>query len=272
MNLKRIINYYRSQKPIHIRNNENITVMSFNIRCISNLDDGNKYYKVRMPYIRKVLEEENPDIIGFQEAKTPQFKYLVKILKEYDYEYRRRDEMKDGESTPVFYKKNRFTCIKKSTFWLSDTYEVMSNTFGGRCIRTCSYVCLKDNSTGKEFCVFNTHLDHKSDEARIKGIRLIKRLIGEFKYADTPHLIIGDMNDFYGTAPINELFAHHIDASKFKNDPNEFTFHNYGTDHQKIDYIALSKNIKQLDYKVVTTKFGDIYPSDHYPIEVILKI
>ncbi|MCQ2792131.1 MAG: endonuclease/exonuclease/phosphatase family protein [Bacilli bacterium] len=272
MNIKQFIEYYRSQKAIHIKDNKDIVVMSFNIRCISDADKGNKYYKVRLPYIRKVLEEENPDIIGFQEAKVKQFKYLVKILKDYDYEYKKRDERKDGEATPIFYKKNRFTCLARDTFWLSDTYKEMSNTFNGSCCRICSYVCLKERNTNKELCVFNAHLDHKSDNARIKGVKLIKRLVGEFKYSDTPHLIIGDMNDHYGSAPINELFINYTDASKIKNDPNEVTFHNYGTDHQKIDYIALSKNIKQLDYKVITTKYGDIYPSDHYPIEVIINV
>lgn len=272
MNLKAFINYYHSQKPIQIKDNKNIVVMSFNIRCINKNDKGNKYYKIRLPYIRQVIEDESPDVIGFQEAKVKQFKYLLKILKEYDYEYRKRDNREEGEATPIFYKRNRFTCLARDTFWLSDNYKEMSNTFGGSCPRICSYVRLKDKNTNKEFCVFNTHLDHKSENARIKGVKLIKRLICEFKYVEMPHLIIGDMNDFYGSAPINELFSNYIDASKIKNDPNEITFHNYGTDKQKIDYIALSKDIKQIDYKVITAKFGDIYPSDHYPIEVLFNI
>ena len=81
MNLKTIINYHRSKKPIRIKDNQNIVIMSFNIRCISTNDTGIKDYRVRMPYIRQVLEDENPDIIAFQEVKVPQFKYLVKILK-----------------------------------------------------------------------------------------------------------------------------------------------------------------------------------------------
>ena len=272
MNLKSFIKYHCSKRAISIKDNENIVVMSFNIRCISPLDTGNKYYKVRMPYIRKILEEASPDVIGFQEVKTPQYKYLLKILKKYDYEYRKRDDTKAGEATPVFYKKKRFTCLKKDTFWISDTYKEMSNTYGGKCIRTCSYVHLKDNITNKEFSVFNVHLDHMSDNARIKGVKLIKRLIKEFNISNIPHLIIGDMNDHYKSAPINELFLDYVDASKMKNDSSEVTFHNYGTDKQKIDYIALSKDIKQLDYKVITTKFNEIYPSDHYPIEVIFDV
>ena len=268
MSIKSFIKYCCSKRSILVKDNENIVIMSFNIRCTSKLDTGNRHYKVRLPYIRKIIEIENPDIIGLQEVKVPQYKYILKILKEYDYEYKKRDNREDGEATPIFYKKNRFTCLKKDTFWLSDTYQEMSNTFGGKCLRTCSYVCLKDNKTNKEFSVFNTHLDHRSDEARIKGIKLIKRLIKEWKFDNQPHLIIGDMNDHYGSAPVKELFLNYIDASKLKHDPNEVTFHNYGTDKQKIDYIAISKGIKQLDYKVITTKFGDIYPSDHYPIEI----
>lgn len=272
MSLKTLIHYYGSMKPIPVRDNENIVVMSFNIRCINANDTGIKDYRVRSPYIRQLLEEENPDIIGFQEVKVKQFKYIVRILKNYDYEYCKRDERKEGEANPVFFKKNRFYCDARKTIWLSDNYEVMGNSFGGKCFRICSYVHLKDENTGKGFYVFNTHLDHVGEEARIKGVKVIKQLIYDLNVRDDAHLIMGDMNDFYGSAPINELFNGYVDASKFNHKENEITFHNYGTDKQKIDYIALSKNITQLDYKVVTTKYGDIYPSDHYPIEAVIKI
>lgn len=272
MSLKTLIKYYGSMKPIQTKDNENIVIMSFNVRCISTNDSGIRDYRVRMPYIREVLEKENPDVVGFQEVKVKQFKYLVRILKNYDYVYQKRDDRKGGEANPVFFKKNRFDCDVKRTFWLSDTYEFMSNTFGGKCIRICSYIHLKDLKSEKGFYVFNTHLDHMGAEARIKGVKLIKKIIGELNVGDDPHLIIGDMNDYYGSEPINELFTNYKDASKFNHKENETTFHNYGTENKKIDYIALSKNITQLDYQVVTTKFGDIYPSDHYPIEVVIKL
>lgn len=272
MNLKTIINYHRSKKPIKIKNNQDIVIMSFNIRCISTNDTGIKDYRARMPYIRQVLEDENPDIIAFQEVKVPQFKYLVKILKEYDYAYQKRDDKKDGEANPVFFKKNRFFCDVKRTFWLSDTPDVMSNTFGGKCIRICTYIHLKDPKLDKGFYVFNTHLDHIGVEARVKGIKLIKQVIKELNVGDDTHLIVGDMNDYYGSETIKELFTNYEDASKFNHKENETTFHNYGAENKKIDYIALSKNVTQLDYKVITTKFGDIFPSDHYPIEVVIKL
>lgn len=272
MSLKTLLEYHSSQKPIKVKDNENIIVMSFNIRCINTNDTGIKDYKVRMPYIRKVLEDENPDVIGFQEVKVPQFKYLVKILKNYEYEYQKRDDRKEGEANPVFFKKNRFFCDAKKTFWLSDNYEVMSNTFGGKCYRICSYVHLKDQKTDKGFYVFNTHLDHVGQIARVKGVQTIKKVIKELNVGNDHHLIIGDMNDYYGSKPITELFLNYKDASKFNHKENETTFHNYGTENKKIDYIALSKNITQLDYKTITTKFGDIFPSDHYPIEAVIKI
>jgi len=272
MKLKEIIEFYKSQKSIMVRNNQDIVIMSFNIRCISDQDTGNKFWKIRMPYIRKVLEDENPDIIGFQEVKVKQFNYLKRILRTFDYEYCKRDEKVDGEANPVFFKVDRFTLIAKNTFWLSIPYDAMSNSFHGSCNRICSYVYLKDMTSNKMFLVFNTHLDHKVEEARIKGIKLIKDMVKELNVQTIPHLIIGDMNDFYNSKTINELFSTYIDASKLKNNPNEFTFHDYGTKKEKIDFIALSKNITQLDYKVVTNKYNDIYPSDHYPIETIIKL
>lgn len=272
MKIRNYIDYIKSQTPISIKDNENILIMSFNIRCISKIDKGNNFYKVRMPLIKKVIEDANPDIIGFQEVKVKQFKYLLKILKEYDYEYKKRDLKKDGEANPIFFKKNRFTCFNKNTFWLSESFHIMSNSFNGSCNRICSYVGLKDNKSNKEFYVFNTHLDHKNEEARIKGIKLIKDIIKEMKVIDLPHLIMGDMNDFYNSHTINELFKDYIDASSFNHLENQITFQDYGRNKEKIDYIALAKDINQLDYKVITTTFNNIYPSDHYPIEVIIKL
>lgn len=271
MDLKTIVNYYKSKKPILVKDNRDIVIMSFNIRCVNKFDKGVRHYKARMPYIRKILEKENPDIIGFQEVKVKQHKYLLKVLKEYDYVYKRRDDSKDGEANPIFFKRKRFICNIKETFWLSDTPQVMSNTFGGKRFRICCYIKLKDKETGKELYIFNTHLDHVNPEARIKGMRLIKKIIKRLKL-DVPYLIVGDMNDSYKSAPINELLSDLKDASKFNKKDKEFTFHDYGRNRKKIDYIAISKGIKQLDYKVITTKFNDIYPSDHYPIEVTIKI
>lgn len=272
MKLKELLEFYKSQKDIMVRNNKDIVIMSFNIRCISDQDTGNKFWKIRMPYIRKVLEDENPDIIGFQEVKVKQFSYLKRILRTFDYEYCKRDEKVDGEANPIFFKVDRFSAFAKKTFWLSATPDVMSNSFKGSCNRICSYVYLKEILTDKRFIIFNTHLDHKNEDARIKGIKLIKDTIKELNVQTVPHIIMGDMNDFYNSKTINELFNGYVDASKLKNDPNEYTFQDYGTKKEKIDYIALSKNINEIDYKVVTTKFGDIYPSDHYPIEVIIKL
>ena len=85
----------------------------------------------------------------------------------------------------------------------------MSNTFGGKCIRICTYIHLKDPKLDKGFYVFNTHLDHMGAEARIKGVKLIKKIIGELNVGDDPHLIIGDMNDHYKSAPIKELFLNY---------------------------------------------------------------
>lgn len=270
MSSKIITDYYVSQKPIKIINHQNSVIMSFNIRCVSNNDTGFHDYKVRMPYIREVLEKENPDIIALQEVRPPQAKYLFKILKPYNYVFKYRDDTDNSEANPIFFKKDCFILKEKNTFWLSKTYRTMSNTFNGSCFRICSYVRLKDKKSNQEFYIFNAHLDHKNPEARFKSIKLINKVIKSLKIK-IPYLIVGDMNDHYCSETINELFSNHVDASKFNHQQNEITFHNYGRDKQKIDYIALSKNIKQLDYKVIKTQFKNIYPSDHYPIEVTIK-
>lgn len=249
-----------------------IKIMSFNVRCINKNDTGNKDWKIRCNVVDQLLKDECPDIIGFQETKIPQFEFLKVALSNYDFIYKRRDNKPEGEANPIFYRKDKFQLLSFDTFFLSDTYKIMSNTWGADCIRICTYGRFKDLKTNKEFMVFNTHLDHISAIARVKGVQLIKRIIKELNIEDIPYVITGDMNDFYNSDPINELFLEHRDASAFNNQQDIITFHNYGTAQEKIDYIALSKLVKQIDYKVLTNKYGDVYPSDHYPIMVTIDL
>jgi len=74
-------------------------------------------------------------------------------------------------------------------FWLSDTPNVCSNTWGG-CYRICTWVKFVD----PDLFLFNTHLDERSDPApRLKSISLILTKIKEIA-AGFPVVLTGDFN------------------------------------------------------------------------------
>ena len=90
---------------------------------------------------------------------------MCRTLQGYDSVITFRDESTFSEGCPVFYRTDLYDLIDKGSFWLSETPEKMSKDWDSACYRICSYVILKEKQTGLEFVVFNTHLDHVSEEA-----------------------------------------------------------------------------------------------------------
>nr|MCR5207912.1 endonuclease/exonuclease/phosphatase family protein [Eubacterium sp.] len=185
-----------------------------------------------------------------------------------------REEGECPEGCPIFYNLSKFELVDKGSFWLSETPERISKDWGAACYRICSNAILKQLSDGKEIVVFNTHLDHVSEEARIKGIRLILNKLNQF--GGMPCIIMGDFNDFeysetYKAA--TELF----DDAKYKTDDTDsgITYHGWGEAESdgSIDYFFISKTgIEVLQYRVIRTTYDGAYPSDHYPIKLKIRL
>ena len=152
-----------------------ITVVSANVRCYTTGDRGKKNWYYRAPYTVQTLIDANADIIGLQECMQVHYDCISNALGGYGSFIDFRDDGDNPESCPIFYNLSKFELIKNGTFWLSETPEKISISWGSACYRICSYAILRQVSDGKELAVFNTHLDHVSEEARVKGIRLILR-------------------------------------------------------------------------------------------------
>ncbi len=247
---------------------EPIRVMSANLRCINPLDTGKKSWFYRADLIIKNIENNKPSIIGFQEATKWQYAYLKDCLTDFDSVITYRDESTFSEGCPIFYRTDMYDLVDKGSFWLSETPEVMSKDWNSKCYRICSYVILKEKSTEKEFVVFNTHLDHVSDEARINGIGVVLDKISQF--GSLPSMIMGDFNAEEGSVTYENVTKDFLDARyQVDNAVDSCTYQNFGKelDRNRIDYFMISKTgINVKSYKVVTDTFDGVYPSDHFPL------
>jgi len=152
---------------------EELTIMSTNVRCYAPDDLLKKSLFYRMELIATDVCAVMPDVICFQEMQGLHYNYLEEVMPDYTSVMAFRDNSIIREGCSIFYRTDRFEEIESGHFWLSETPEVKSKDWGSAHYRICVYVCLKDRNTGKEFIVFNTHLDHKSEEARIKGIEVV---------------------------------------------------------------------------------------------------
>lgn len=268
--------YLSSKKPIEIKDGDDnkITVMSSNVRTYSPTDYFKKSWFYRAGLVRENLQEYLPDIVGFQEVTWLHYGYLQKVLDGYDSVITYRDESFMSEGCPIFYRSDRFELIDKGSFWLSETPEKMSKDWGAACYRVCSYVILKEISSGEELVVFNTHLDHVSDEARVKGISVVLDKIKEF--GGKPSILMGDLNAKPNSVTYQSTVESFLDAQVVaKETMDGATYQNWGKklDNQRIDYFMVSKTgIEVNKYAIVQNTYEGIYPSDHFPIFIELTL
>lgn len=141
--------------------------------------------------ITAILNEYDPDIIGFQETQEIHLSvYDKKLGYKYDYVYFDNDGT-TYNSQPIYYKKDKFTLIESGIKWLSNTPDVRSKFNESAYTRSFTYAVLRDKTTGKDIVVVNTHIDYTS----VANVMQMKKLIELTKqYWDKPVFYTADYN------------------------------------------------------------------------------
>src|SRR5690349_14676587 len=106
-----------------------LKVMSFNVRYSTpgHSEDApeNNWNDAKHPRrerAHRIIRDNDPDLLGVQEARDQQVKDLQKALPEYEFYGAGRDDGKpSGEFSGVFYRKGRLTRKDAGSFWLSST-------------------------------------------------------------------------------------------------------------------------------------------------------
>jgi endonuclease/exonuclease/phosphatase family metal-dependent hydrolase len=256
------------------RESNRVTMVSANVRCLNAADLGKKSWFYRAGLLMEDIASQTPGIIGFQEVTSRQYRYLAKALKDYDSVIAYRDDSSHSEGCPIFYSTKLYALLDHGSFWLSKTPEVMSKDWGAALYRICSFVILQERSSGKEFVVFNTHLDHISDEARTKGMEVVLEKIRSF--GDKPAVIMGDMNAAEDSQTYRSMTEYFLDARYAAPETTDScTFHCWGNPEMaaRIDYFMISKEgFTPLRYDVLKGAHDGVYVSDHWPIVLELTL
>ena len=264
-----------SLQPVHA---ESVRVMSFNIRY-GNAPDGENAWPKRKKLVAKVVKDEQPDLLGLQEALRDQIDYLVDESGEYDKVGVGRERDGGGEYSAILYRRSRFDLSDAGTFWLSDTPETPgSKTWGNTLPRICTWARLLDRTSGRRFVMINTHWDHQSQPARLASGELMAKRIEELSAAGEPVIVTGDFN----AAPNNPAFEGLLERASVQDSfrkvhPDETeisTFNGFGTVPRspKIDAVLVSQEWSVQDAAIVRTHEGQRYPSDHFPIKAIVEL
>lgn len=258
-------------------NAQPLKLMTYNIR-LDIAVDGENDWAHRKDFFTSQIQFYEPDIFGVQEAMPNQVIDIATSLSQYSFIGIGRDGAGKGESSNIYYKKNRFLLKETNTFWLSETPGKISKGWDAAFNRVCTYALLKDTKTKKIFWVFNTHLDHIGEEARTKGIQLILSKIAAVNIKNYPVIFMGDFNSEPNSNRIIELKKVMDDCRQLsENKPfgPSGTFNGFKHNEpvtKLIDYIFISKNkkLKVNKYAVLSDSDNLKYPSDHLPVYVAL--
>jgi endonuclease/exonuclease/phosphatase family metal-dependent hydrolase len=258
---------------------QQMNIITYNIR-FNNPDDGINAWPNRVEMVSGLLKYHEPDIFGFQEALIGQIEDIQNTMPGYEwFGVGRDDGKKGGEFSPIFFNKKKFILIESGTFWLSETPEKPSKSWDAALPRIVTWGKFKSKVTGKQFLYFNTHFDHKGNEARKNSAFVIRDKIKEISgNQGLPVILTGDFNLYPESEPIGLIKTFMKDSREItETSPYgpEGTFNSFDWNapmERRIDYIFTQGGIKVLKYAVLTDSKNQRWPSDHLPVFVKIQM
>ncbi len=258
-------------------------VMSFNIRY-PNPGDGMSTWDLRREQVIQTLLFHEADLIGVQEAFRRQLDEMSAGMKDYTWFGVCRTDGStqpdpDNEFSAIFFNTLKFEQLDGGTFWLSDTPDVPgSQGWDAALPRIVTWVKLLRKSDRKAFYFFNTHFDHRGENARNQSAVLLRNRIDAIA-AGFPVVVTGDFNanpdsQVYGTmtsAPEAQIKL--SDALTLSQTPHfgpmgsltqGFTLPVFP--NSRIDYIFVSPEITVNKHAILSTSIEGRTASDHLPV------
>jgi endonuclease/exonuclease/phosphatase family metal-dependent hydrolase len=267
-------------------------VMSFNIRY-GTADDGENSWRFRKELVSSLIADHDPDLIGLQEALRFQIDEIRQASPVYgEVGVGRNDGKTAGEYCSILYRKGRFDLKSEGTFWYSDTPDVPGSIGWGNSItRICTWARLFDRITEREFYLFNTHLDHRSQLSRERSVLYLSKRIHSREHPE-PVILTGDLNAGEDNPAIRYLLGKDplikinpggepnpvplIDSFRIARPGAEEvgTFNSFRgiSDGEKIDFVFTTDSFEIIDADIVRTHFEGHYPSDHFPVIARLRL
>ena len=265
---------------------DQLTIMSFNIRRKGKEKGPDRLWQNRLPLIKELLEEANPDIIGFQEVTKKQREDLMHTLpNNFKYVGTGRGASWAGlgtdEATPIFYNTEKFELKEHETYQLNKAsmwkWMRKRNEYG-YLPRICTWANFTLKDSDKQLYVFNTHLDHKSEKARLNQLKNILKKTEAI--TDCPVFIMGDFNTDLVEPIQKELSNHNYVNTKeetvHRSGPKE-TYTGWQDEPEKlIDHILVkngknNKSLRITKYEVIK-KEDSAFPSDHRPVLIQVSL
>jgi endonuclease/exonuclease/phosphatase family metal-dependent hydrolase len=256
-----------------------LNVATYNVRY-DNKDDSLKGngWKQRYPVIAQMIQFNDLDVFGTQEAKFHQLNNLGEVLPGYKWIGIGRDDGKQaGEFSAIFYKAEKFKILKQGNFWLSTITDRPNKGWDAALPRICTWAQFQDIKTGFKFYFFNLHMDHVGVQARKESVHLVLAKIKEMAPGQ-PSVFTGDFNVDQNNESYAEVLSTGVLKDCFDLAPiklaNSNTFNGFKIDQPgdaRIDHIFVTKHFDVKRYGILTNTYHGKLPSDHYPVVSIIN-
>ncbi len=252
-----------------------IKVMSFNLRN-QNVHDGINAFSNRKKRVLDVIEQNAPDIIGFQEASCSIREWLRDELTGYSVLGCGRNADYRGEGIPLAVRNSCMEVVEYRCRWLSGTPEEAGTCYGGdqsRYPRMYIKVKIRHRDIPELFEVVNVHTDHRGVNARMLEVRQLSKEL--YEDGNIPIIITGDFNARPGTPEIAYMTSEE-NRLKLKDATAELkgTFHGFreNAGGVKIDYIFTNLDYEN-SYVVNDIPVNGVFVSDHRPVcsDIVFK-
>jgi len=250
-----------------------LRVMTFNIR-VDNPDDGPNAWQHRRDLVASTMRFHQADLIGLQESYRHMTDDLQKRLPGFRWVGVGTNDGRDaGVANPIFWRESRLELLRWDTRWLSPTPDVPGSVgWSAMFPRAVTAAVLRDRASGRELHLFNAHLDHRSEAARVESARMIGALVNELP-ADACIIEMGDFNCGPDSEPMQEL-----QNSPLKQGSECSEHGHYGPSGSftgfagpqylgpLIDHILVSPPLRVQQYGVLPDHQDGRLPSDHFPV------
>ncbi len=271
-----------SLHPMENPQETKIRVMTFNIRRQGKEKEERNLWIHRKERVENLIREVNPDFLGLQEPTKEQVTDLAQFFNQYNWFGTGRGScwfgLASDEYNPIFYRIDRFELLASGTFSINPCTKLeyaWDPQKYGLLPRICTWGKFKDRGTGKEFYVYNTHLDHKYQRAQLHGLMNIMNFI-ESQGRNLPIILMGDFNTELTPELQQTALKNFIDSRQLAQERigPEHTRTGWGFEElKKIDHILLSTHspITVFKHMVIEEPNKDSLPSDHRPVSIDLQ-
>ena len=257
------------QSPSYTDRLPGVTILTWNVLYGDETGKRSNNWIERKAAFAEILKDHvDLDFLCIQEALENQVQFFDNLLPFHNYVGAGRDDGgTGGEHCPIYYNYDRFELLESDTFWLSDTPNMPSRTWGSKLPRICTWARLRKLDSDQVVRVFNTHFPLVG-HARIKAATLIAERIAKLDQND-PLIFAGDLNCGPKSVPRNILRSAGLRNTDAKHNS---TYHLFGYGLVSLDAIMVGSRWLVQDGRVIRDKAFSGYPSDHFGVLVKLRL